>query len=91
MAQAYGKRVEREPVVEQADAGSEPPGLLDCFIGAYVVFGTLRTDILYAMATGTASGNERLDVGVIDALVLVQTRRSREAFECPHIQRSSAF
>ena len=33
VARAYAARVEGGATVEQADAGSEPVGLLDCFIG----------------------------------------------------------
>lgn len=33
VARAYAARVEGGASVHQADAGSEPVGLLDCFIG----------------------------------------------------------
>lgn len=36
VARAYVTRVEGGAAVEEADAGSEPVGLLDCFIGACV-------------------------------------------------------
>lgn len=39
VARAYAARVEGEATVEQADAGSEPVGLIDCFIGSCVLLG----------------------------------------------------
>lgn len=37
VARAYAARVEGGATVEQADAGSEPIGFLDCFLGACLI------------------------------------------------------
>lgn len=57
VARAYAARVEGGAIVEQADAGSEPIGLLDCFIGG-CIFADLLSRCVAVLAAAAVPGQQ---------------------------------